>query len=141
MEKKYKAIIYIIACLSGLTLGTAIASSAFFNSLISSWFGPSIQPFHFTTEQLTITSYAWGTSNAYINMTVKNTSSLNSSIVQIQVNSQSVTPKAPALPYALAQGQQVIIKVISTFDSGTQYSFAIVTAKGNQFEGSPVTAP
>ena len=139
MEKKYKTLIYIIACLSGLAMGIAIVSLTYFHAW---WFNPPVfEPGWTTMEQLQFTSYAWVTNNTYCNITVKNIGPLNSSIAQIQVNGKSVTPNTPALPYALAKGQQVIIKVTSAFNSGTQYTFWGVTTKGNQFGPLSLTPP
>jgi hypothetical protein len=97
------------------------------------------------TAELTFTSYAWGTNNAYFNMTVKNTLTTQSvpetSIAAVRVNDELVRPDIPVLPYALPRGQQVTIKVTGTFISGTHYNFAILTSEGDKFGLYTQTAP
>lgn len=48
-------------------------------------------------------------------------------ITQVEVDNTAVTPNAPILPYTLTKGSSVAIKVTSTFSSGTQYHFSVIT--------------
>jgi hypothetical protein len=136
MEKKYIAIISIIVSITGL------ASAIYLYQIMN----PPLTFYPMKTEELTFTSYAWGTNNAYFNMTVKNTSPTNSSqetaIALVRINNgEWITPDTPVLPYALPRGQQVTIKVTSTFSSGMQYNFTVLTAQGNKFGPYTKTAP
>jgi len=136
MEKKYIAVVSIIALIVGL------ASAIYLYQIMN----PPLIFDHMKTEELTFTSYAWGTNNSYFNMTVKNTSPTNSdqetAIALVRINNgEWVTPDTPVLPYTLPRGQEVTIKVISTFSSGTQYNFTVLTAQGNKFGPYTKTAP
>jgi hypothetical protein len=103
-----------------------------------------IPDFSFTdTEQLTYTNYVWAANNAYINFTVRNTGSGDLSIQDVRVDGNTPTSLSPALttPYPLAKGSSVTFRVTSTFSSGIQYEFTVITTKGNTFGPYIKTAP
>jgi len=127
MEKKYKATLHIVACLSGLAMGVAIGY--WFNPSIGDFGDPSHGEAPALTRVLTYESYAWGPNIAYCNITVKNTQSPDLTITQVEVDNTAVTPNTPTLPYTLTKDSSVTIKVTSTFSSGTQYYFSVTTAK------------
>jgi hypothetical protein len=134
MEKKYIVVVLIIALVAGL------ASAIYLYQIMN----PPLE-YYPPIEQLTFTSFAWGTNNAYFNMTVKNTLTVDSdpetAIATVQVNGEWVEPDTPALPYTLPRGQQVTIKITRTFISGTHYNFTIRTAWGDKFGPYTQTAP
>lgn len=96
-----------------------------------------------STEQLTFTNYAWGASDAYMNFTVRNTGSSDLSIQAVRVDGNTPTGLSPALttPYLLTKGSSVTFKVTSSFSSGIQYEFSVITTKGNIFGPYIKTAP
>jgi len=92
------------------------------------------------TEELTFTSYTWGTDNANITLVVQNTGSgaLTISAVQVggvEASSYTITPAA------LEPGDSSTIVITQAFTSGVKYEFAVVTAKGNAFGPYIKTAP
>jgi cell division protein FtsB len=102
------------------------------------------------TEQITYTSYAWGANDAYLNLTVKNTGSVDLSITQVQIDFSPQTSgvmfyysggSTASIPYALTKGNSVTIKIVYTFTSGAPYNVIVITAKGNQFGPYTLTAP
>lgn len=144
MEKKYKAIIYIVACMSGLSIGAAItlASSGYIGLLydrsslhIGGFGGDSHR------EDLRYVDWAWGPSNEYCNITITNIGPIDVTISQVEVNNTVAIPNTPILPYTLTKDSSVTIKVAGTFISGTRYSFMVITARGNQFGPNTLTAP
>lgn len=139
MEKKYKAIIYIVACMSGLSIGAAISTRALRSSLHIGGFGGDSH-----REDLRCVDWAWGPSNAYCNITIRNTGSTDVTIiqvVQVEIDNTKETLDAPVLPYTLTKDSSVTIKVAGTFINGTRYSFMVITARGNQFGPCTLTAP
>ncbi len=143
MEKKYKAIIYIVACMSGLSIGAAIASSGYIG-LLYDRSSLHIGGFGGLREELKYTDFAWEPSNAYCNITIRNTGSTDVTIdqvVQVEIDNTKETLDAPVLPYTLTKDSSVAIKVVGTFISGTRYSFMVITARGNQFGPYTLTAP
>jgi hypothetical protein len=145
MEKKYKAIIYIVACMSGLSIGVAIAYSGYIGLLydrsslhIGGFGGDSHR------EDLRYVDWAWGPSNEYCNITITNIGPIDVTIdqvVQVEIDNTKETLDAPVLPYTLTKDSSVTIKVAGTFISGTRYSFMVITARGNQFGPLTLTAP
>jgi len=139
MEKKYKAAIYIVACLSGLAFGTTIAlTSSGYIGFLSNRLHPSIGGFGGSSgpEDLRYTDLQWGPSNAYCNITIWSLGSSNVTIVQVvqvEIDNTKETLDAPVLPYTLSKDSSVTIKATGIFNSGTEYSFMVITAKGNQF--------
>ncbi len=147
MKKKYRAIIYFVACLSGLAIGVAmaLASSGYIgllydrSSLHIGGFGGDRH-----REDLRYVDWAWGPSNEYCNITVRNTGSTDVTIVQVvqvEIDNTKETLDAPVLPYTLTKDSSVTIKATSTFNSGTEYFLMIITARGNQFGPLSQTAP
>jgi hypothetical protein len=135
MEKKYKAMIYIVACLSVLAMGAtiALASSGYIGLLYNQLSPPLVPP---RLEDLRCTYFVWRPSNAYCNITIRNIGSSSvtiNQVVQVEIDNTKETLDAPVLPYTLTKDSSVTIKVTSTFNSRMLYSFMVVTAKGNQF--------
>lgn len=145
MEKKYKAVIYVVACLSGLSMGVAIAlTSSGYIGLFNNRLNPPIGGLGGLREELEYTDFTWGPGNAYCNITIRNTGSTDVTIdkvVQVEIDNTKETLDAPVLPYTLTKDSSVTIRVAGTFSSGMQYSFMAVTHRGNQFGPLSQTAP
>jgi flagellin-like protein len=126
--KNSKALSPVVASiiLIAVTVAVSIAVAAWMGALSFNFMG---------TEQLSYTNYAWGTSNAYMNFTVKNTGSSDLSIQEVRVDGNTPDGLSPALttPHLLAKGSSVTFMVTDTFSSGIQYEFTTITAKGNIF--------
>jgi hypothetical protein len=110
--------------------------------------------FTFTnTEQITFTGYSWAspgtTTVANITISIKNTGASDLSVAEIRVDGTAtgVTAKVGGVtvtfPKALPKGNSTtyVISITNSFTRGTQYSFMVVTAKGNQFGPYTQTAP
>ena len=95
------------------------------------------------TEELSFTSYTWGTSNAYCLIQIKNTGSSGLSISEIRVNDVACADDGIATPYTLDPGSIVTLNVTRTggYTSGVKYEFKVITAKGNTFGPYIRTAP
>jgi hypothetical protein len=104
--------------------------------------------FTFTeTEELKITGILWGSN--YANLTVTNTGASDLTISGVKVDQAATTGviggnTIPTTPYTLVKGTTMILKInnISSANwvSGTKYTFAVLTAAGNQYE-YPATKP
>ena len=92
------------------------------------------------TEELTFTSYTWGASNVYIDLTVKNTGSGALTISDVQVGGVSADDVS-ITPAALDPGDSASIRITQSFTSGVKYEFTVITATGNTFGPYIKTAP
>jgi len=142
VKRKYKAIIYTIACLSGLSIGVVTASSGYVGALVN-WLNPPMGGFGGDRyrEDVRYTYLAWDSSNAYCNITIRNTGPIDLTIARVEMNNTTITPDAPILPCTLTKDSSITMKFTNTFNSNMLYSFMIVTAKGNQFGPIRVIAP
>jgi hypothetical protein len=105
--------------------------------------------FTFTkTEELKITGILWGSN--FANLTVTNTgaSALTISGVKVDQSATTGTIEGTSIPtntYTLAKGATKTLQIYNTGEpdnwaSGTKYTFAVLTAAGNQYE-YPATKP
>jgi hypothetical protein len=98
------------------------------------------------TEQITFTGYSWGspgtTTVPYMLITIKNTGASDLSVSEVRVDGVTANHNG-TFPYALAKGYSVALNITRTgnYARGTQYSFMVITAKGNQFGPYTQTAP
>jgi flagellin-like protein len=141
MLKSKKALSPVVASIILIAVTVAVSIA------VAAWMGALT--FTFTnTEQITFTAYSWGSASGtpptvkYILITVKNTGAADLSIAEVRVDGVTATTNG-TLPYALAKGNSVKLNVTKTsnYNSGTQYSFMVITAKGNQFGPYTQTAP
>ncbi|MCW3985303.1 MAG: hypothetical protein NWE91_02700 [Candidatus Bathyarchaeota archaeon] len=95
------------------------------------------------TEELSFTSYTWGTNNAYCLIQIKNTGSSDLSISEVRVNDVACADDGITTPHTLEPGSTVTLTVTRTggYTSGVKYEFKVVTAKGNTFGPYIRTAP
>jgi hypothetical protein len=108
------------------------------------------------TEQLTYTSYTWGTPSGNFNFTVKNTGSSGLTISDVRIdgaaagsiyykkNAGAWTPYTSGTTTVSAdKGDSIQFGVThtSSFVSGVQYEFTVITMKGNTFGPYIKTAP
>ena len=108
---------------------------------VAAWMGALT--FTFTkTEELKITGIIWSTN--YANLTVTNTGASDLTITYLKIDGTSTsgvvdTTSIPATggTYTLVKGSTKTAKInhpTGTFTSGVKYTFAILTANGNQYE-------
>jgi len=98
---------------------------------VAAWMGALTFTF-MKTEELKVLSHTWGTSNAYISLTVKNTGTGALSISDVRIN--DVT-NSTALSISMDAGASKTLRInpISSFSSGVKYEFALLTATGNKY--------
>jgi flagellin-like protein len=140
--KSRKALSPVVASIILIAVTVAVSIA------VAAWMGALT--FTFTnTEQITFTGYSWGspgTTVPNILITIKNTGASDLSIAEVRIDGTStgvtVTPSLTT-PYALAKGISVTFNVTKSggFTRGVQYSFMVLTAKGNQFGPYTQTAP
>ncbi len=141
MLKSKKALSPVVASIILIAVTVAVSIA------VAAWMGALT--FTFTnTEQITFTAYQWGSPGdtvPYILITVKNTGAADLSIAEIRIDGVTASGVTPSLanPYPLAKGATVQFNITKTggFTRGTQYSFMVITAKGNQFGPYTQTAP
>jgi hypothetical protein len=128
--------------LSGLSIGVVTASSGYVGALVN-WLNPPMGGFGGDRyrEDVRYTYLAWDSSNAYCNITIRNTGPIDLTIARVEMNNTTITPDAPILPCTLTKDSSITMKFTNTFNSNMLYSFMIVTAKGNQFGPIRVIAP
>jgi flagellin-like protein len=137
MLRSKKALSPVIATIILIAVTVAVSLA------VAAWMGALT--FSFTsTEQLTYTSYTWTTSggkDTNITLTVKNTGPGTLTIANVEVDGSSAHYTITPAGGQLTKGSSATIVVSQTFTSGVEYSFMVVTAKGNQFGPYPLTAP
>jgi len=135
--KNAKALSPVVASiiLIAVTVAVSIAVAAWMGALSFNFMG---------TEQLSFTNYTWGTNDANINITVRNSGSSDLSIQEVRIDGNTptgvVTPSL-ATPYPLIKGNSVTLNITSTYSPGVQYEFTVITTKGNIFGPYIKTAP
>ena len=147
MLKSKKALSPVVASIILIAVTVAVSIA------VAAWMGALT--FTFTnTEQITFTGYSWAspgtTTVANITISIKNTGASDLSVAEIRVDGTStgVTVKTTegatvTFPDAMAKGapKTYVISITGSFQRGTQYSFMVITAKGNQFGPYTQTAP
>jgi flagellin-like protein len=149
--KNAKALSPVVASIILIAVTVAVSIA------VAAWMGAL--SFNFTnTEQLTFTSYTWGTSPANNNFTfaTKNTGSQSLTISDVRVDgaaAASIYYKKNTGAWTLYtsgtdtvtadKGDTVQFGVTRTgnFTSGIQYEFTVITAKGNIFGPYIKSAP
>ena len=139
MWKSKKALSPVVASiiLIAVTVAVSIAVAAWMASLTTG---------QMATEQIIFTGSSWaapGTNTVpYILISVKNNGAADLSIAEVRVDGSTATPGI-TVPYALTKGNSVTLNVTRTgqFTRGVQYSFTVLTSKGNIFGPYVQTAP
>ncbi|MBE0512941.1 hypothetical protein IBX38_07815 [Candidatus Bathyarchaeota archaeon] len=131
--KSKKALSPVVAAIILIAVTVAVSIA------VAAWMGALTFTF-MQTEELTFTSYTWGTNNTYIEITVKNTGSGALTISQVQVGGVAADD-VTITPSALEPGDPATIRITQSFTSGVKYEFAVITAKGNTFGPYIKTAP
>jgi flagellin-like protein len=140
MLRSKKALSPVVASIILIAVTVAVSIA------VAAWMGALT--FTFTnTEQITFTGYSWptpgtGTTVPYILITIKNTGASDLSISEVRVDGVTASHNG-TFPYALLKGYSVKLNITRTgsYNRGTQYSFMVITAKGNQFGPYTQTAP
>ena len=130
--KNKKALSPVVAAIILIAVTVAVSIA------VAAWMGALTFTF-MKTEELKVQSHSWGTSNANIVLTVKNTGTGALSVDDVRVNDVSVGTGAvygsefTGTTNTLDAGKVGTITVTWTFTSGTKYEFAVLTATGNKF--------
>jgi flagellin-like protein len=141
MLRSKKALSPVIATIILIAVTVAVSLA------VAAWMGALTFSFT-TTEQLTYTSYLWGSGDKNVTLTVENTGPATLSIANVEVDGSAATSVkingatfTSSSPVQVVKGSSATIVISQTFTSGVEYSFMVVTAKGNQFGPYPLTAP
>jgi flagellin-like protein len=137
--KSKKALSPVVASIILIAVTVAVSLA------VAIWMG-SLTTGQMQTEGISFVNYAWAspgnnTTVPYITVTIRNTGSTDLSIAEVRVDN-TVMPAGNlsiTLPYSLAKGSEVTIKITHTFQRGVTYNFYVRTSKGNVF--GPYTLP
>ena len=139
MLKSKKALSPVVASIILIAVTVAVSIA------VAAWMGALT--FTFTkTEELKITGILWGTN--YANLTVTNTGASALTISGVKVDQEATigTIEGDSIPtdtHNLAKGATEVLQIYNidsaAWTSGTKYTFAVLTAAGNQYE-YPATA-
>jgi len=137
MWKSKKALSPVVASiiLIAVTVAVSIAVAAWMASLTTG---------QMQTEQIIFTGSSWGspsgTTVPYILISVKNNGASDLSIAEARVDGSTAVTYAP-LPLSKGSSTTLNITIASGFTRGVQYSFTVLTSKGNIFGPYVQTAP
>lgn len=139
MLKSRKALSPVVASIILIAVTVAVSIA------VAAWMGALT--FTFTkTEELKITGILW--EDNYANLTVTNTGASTLTITGVKVDQSATTgviedASIPTETYNLAKGETKVLQIYNIdsadWTSGTKYTFAVLTAGGNQYE-YPATA-
>jgi flagellin-like protein len=140
MLKSKKALSPVVASIILIAVTVAVSIA------VAAWMGALT--FTFTkTEELKITGILWSTN--YANLTLTNTGASDLTISGVKVDQAATTgvisgTTIPTSTYTLAKGATKTLRINNVgsvaWTSGTKYTFAVLTAAGNQYE-YPATKP
>jgi flagellin-like protein len=141
MLRSKKALSPVIATIILIAVTVAVSLA------VAAWMGALT--FSFTsTEQITYTSYLWGTKNGAdvnITLTVKNTGPSTLTLANVEQDGATATNyyinSTGHTTLLMPKGSSAKIVITYAFVSGIEYNFMVVTAKGNQFGPYTLTAP
>ena len=135
--KSRKALSPVVAAIILIAVTVAVSIA------VAAWMGALTFTF-MQTEELSFTSYTWGTSNAYCLIQIKNIGSSDLSISEVRINDVACADDGITTPHTLAPGSTVTLNITRTggaYTSGVKYEFKVITAKGNTFGPYIRTAP
>jgi len=133
--KNKKALSPVVASIILIAVTVAVSIA------VAAWMGALT--FTFTkTEELKITGIVWSTT--YANLTITNTGASDLTIKYLKLDGtptsgvvDTTTIPATGGTYTLSKCVTTIAKInhpTGSFSAGTKYTFAILTANGNQYE-------
>jgi len=146
--KSKKALSPVVAAIILIAVTVAVSIA------VAAWMGALTFTF-MRTEELQYTSRSWGTGNAYIDLTVKNTGTSPLSMSKVEVNGVNTvafdfdagTGGAAGNqtdPTTLDGGASKVVRVWKTstilYSSGSKYDWTIITASNNKYTYT-TTAP
>ena len=135
MLRSKKALSPVIATIILIAVTVAVSLA------VAAWMGALTFSFT-TTEQITYTSYIWGTGDKNITLTVENTGPATLTINNVEQDGATANYKINGTSTLLMpKGSFGKIVITYTFVSGIEYNFMVVTAKGHQFGPYTLTAP
>jgi len=130
--KSKKALSPVVAAIILIAVTVAVSIA------VAAWMGALTFTF-MKTEELKVISHSWGTNNANIVLTVKNTGTSALSVSDVLVKDVVAGNVAyggaftGTGPWTLDAGQQGTITITQAFSSGVKYEFAVRTATGNKY--------
>jgi len=130
--KSRKALSPVVAAIILIAVTVAVSIA------VAAWMGALTFTF-MQTEELKIVSRTWGASNAYIDLTLRNTGTAALTLSGAEVNNAAAASHN-ATGYSLAANAQVVVTITQSFTSGQKYEFAILTSAGNRYTYT-ATAP
>jgi len=130
--KSRKALSPVVAAIILIAVTVAVSIA------VAAWMGALTFTF-MQTEELKIVSRTWGASNAYIDLTLRNTGTASLTLSGAEVNNAAAASHN-ATGYSLAANAQVVVTITQSFTSGQKYEFAILTSAGNRYTYT-ATAP
>lgn len=141
MERKYIAVVLVIALIAGL------ASAIYLYQIMN----PPFPPRPYRTEELKIISLTFPTSNSAV-ISVTNTGVITWTVSSITIDDVAMTNVAYGGSFdssrSLAKGQSGTVTIGGwTWTSGHKCTFAVITTSGNKYtyttttEGTPANAP
>jgi len=139
--KSKKALSPVVAAIILIAVTVAVSIA------VAAWMGALTFTF-MRTEELQFVSRAWGTNNAYIDLTVKNTGTSPLSMSKVEVNNVNIltfdfdttTAGNQTTATSLDGGASKTVRIWSTYTSGNKYDWTIITATNNKYTYT-TTAP
>jgi len=148
--KSKKALSPVVASIILIAVTVAVSLA------VAVWMG-SLTTGQMQTEGMSFISHAWaspsGSTISYINITVKNTGSVDLSIAEVKVDNNAMPYSAlkfdgtqassTNMPWSLEKGHEVKITITPSggFTRGTTYNFYVRTSRGNVFGPYTIPAP
>jgi len=130
--KSKKALSPVVAAIILIAVTVAVSIA------VAAWMGALTFTF-MKTEAIEVLDYSWDTtSQAYIDLKIKNTGTGTTTINEIRANSATTSLNATA---TLEPGDLAWIRVTYAFTSGTRYEFTMVAASGTRFPSFIATCP
>ena len=124
--KSKKALSPVVAAIILIAVTVAVSIA------VAAWMGALTFTF-MKTEELKIQGHTWGASNAYIDISVKNTGTSALTLDSARVNDAVTTSNCS--DYQLDPGSTAVVRITPTsaFTSGVKYEFAVLTATANKY--------
>jgi hypothetical protein len=124
--KNKKALSPVIAAVILIAVGVAVSIAA------ATWMG-SISFSFMEVDELTVSSHAWGSGNAYIDLVLKNLGTNTLTISTVQVDGVTVTTVTfPSGNATLGAGGTSTLRVTDDFASAAKHEFTIITTSATK---------
>jgi len=132
--KSKKALSPVVAAIILIAVTVAVSIA------VAAWMGALTFTF-MRTEELQYTSRSWGTGNAYIDLTVKNTGTSPLSMSKVEINGvletdidfDTATGGNQTTATSLDGGASKTVRIWYSYASGSKYDWTIITASNNKY--------